>query len=44
MDDGAPRAELGDDDEVCDARECGGLVFLCEGEIAISGLWIKATR
>ena len=39
----APWADLGNDDEGVDARECSGLVFRSEGEVAVAGLKVEST-
>jgi len=44
MNDRAPWAEFGDNDEVRDTRQCGGFVLGSEGNIAISSLVVESSR
>ena len=43
MNDCAPWAEFGDDDEIRDTRQSGGFVFGGEGDVAVSGFAIESS-
>jgi len=42
-DDRAPRGQLGDEDKLRHARQCGGLILLRKWQVSIAGLLIEAT-